>query len=59
MICNKNHAQWHVERATTQRVNAIGESSTELTAKIDELISVMKGKEEVNMNAITNEKLVM
>ena len=28
----------------------------EFTAKLDELISVMKGKEEVNVNAITNEE---
>ena len=51
----ENHAQWHVKRATTKRVNFIEESSTELTAKLDELISMMKGKEEVNVNAITNE----
>ena len=31
----ENHAQWHVERATTKRVNTIEESSTELTAKLD------------------------
>ena len=28
-----------------------------MTAKLDELISVMKGKEEVNVNAITNEEV--
>ena len=37
-------------------MNFIEESSTELTAKLDELISMMKGKEEVNVNAITNEE---
>ena len=52
----ENHAQWHVERSTTKRVNAIEEKNTELTAKLDELISVMKGKEEVNVNAITEEE---
>ena len=52
----KNHVQSHVERATTKRVNSVELSSTELTAKLDELISVMKGKEYVNMNVITNEE---
>lgn len=42
-----NHAQWHVERTTTKKVNTVEENNTELTAKLDELISVMKGKEEV------------
>ena len=51
----ENHAQWHVERATNKRVNAIEEKNMELTAKIDELISMVKGKEEVNVNAITEE----
>ena len=31
----ENHAQWHVERATSKRVNAIEEKNTELAAKID------------------------
>ena len=53
----ENHAQWHVERTTTKRVNAIEENNAELTAKLDELISVMKGKEQVNANAITNEEV--
>ena len=43
----ENHAQWHVERTTTKRVNAIEENNAELISKLDELISVMKGKEEV------------
>ena len=43
----ENHAQWHVERTTTKRVNAMEESNTELAAKLEELISVIKGKEEV------------
>ena len=38
-------------------MNAIEESNTELTAKLGELISVIKGKEEVNVNAITNEEV--
>ena len=53
----ENHAQWHVERSTTKRVNAIEEKNTELTAKLDELIAMMKGKEEVNINAITEEEI--
>ena len=55
----ENHAQWHVERTTTKRVNAIEENNAELKTKFDELISVMKGKEEVNVNAITMKILVM
>src|SRR3990170_9082619 len=51
----ENHAQWHVERTTTKKVNVIEENSSELTTKLEELISLMKGKEEVNVNAITNE----
>ena len=43
-------------KATTKRVNTIEQSSPELTAKLDELISVMKGKEEVNINSITTEE---
>ena len=34
----------------------MGESNPELAAKLEELISVIKGKEEVNVNAITNEE---
>ena len=52
----ENDAQWHVERSTTRRVNAIEENGSELTTKLEELISLMKGKEEVNVNAITNEE---
>ena len=52
----ENHAQWHVERTTTKKVNVIEENSSELTTKLEELISLMKGKEEVNVNAITNEE---
>ena len=40
----KNHAQWHVERTTTKTDNAGEEYNIELTAKVDELISVIKGK---------------
>ena len=54
MICKRTMP--NVGRATTKMVNAIEESNTELTAKLDEFISVMKGKEEVNVNAITTEE---
>ena len=53
----ENHALWHVERTTAKRMNAIEENNAELTSKLDEPISVMKGKEEVNLNAITNEEV--
>ena len=33
----ENHAQWHVERTTTKKVNAIEENSSELTTKLEEL----------------------
>lgn len=50
----ENHAQWHVERSTTKKVYSIFEDKNEeLTAKIDQLIGIIKGKEEVNVNAIT------
>ena len=39
----ENHAQWHVERTTTKRVNAIAENNAELTAKLDEFFFIMKG----------------
>ena len=38
-------------------MNATGENNAELTAKLDELISVMKGKEEVNVNDIIDEEV--
>ena len=54
----ENHAQWHVERTSTKKVNAIQEDSSELTTKLEELISLMKGKEEVNVNAIIDEDII-
>ena len=53
----ENHAQWRIERTTTKKVNAIQENSSELTTKLEELISLMKGKEEVNVNAIIDEDI--
>ena len=41
-----NHAQWHVERSNTKKVNSVTpEENVELTAKLDELILAVKGKE--------------
>ena len=37
----ENHAQWHVERTTTKKVNVIEENSSELTTNLEELISFM------------------
>ena len=40
-----NHAQWHVERSTTKKVNSVTpEENVELTAKMDKLILAVKGK---------------
>src|SRR3954465_3858079 len=41
-----NHAQWHVERSNTKKVNSITpQENEELNAKLDELILAVKGKE--------------
>jgi hypothetical protein len=43
-----NHVQWHVERSSLKKVNSINkERNEELTAKVDELITLIKGKVEV------------
>ena len=40
-----NHSQWHVERSTSIKVNSVTEEKNEvLTAKVDELICMIKGK---------------
>ena len=40
-----NHAQWHIERTNTKKVNAVTESNNEeLITKVDELISALKHK---------------
>ena len=44
-------------RSTINRVNATEQKNMELTAKLDKLISLMKGKEEVNINVITKEEV--
>jgi hypothetical protein len=42
-----NHAQWHVERSSFKKVNSINkERNEELTAKVDVLITLIKGKVE-------------
>ena len=41
-----NHAQWHVERANTKKVNSVTpEENVELIAMLDELILAVKGKQ--------------
>lgn len=50
-----NHAQWHVERSSSRKVNStIEEKNGELTAKVDELLNIIKGNEDTQVNAITN-----
>lgn len=49
----ENHAQWHAERTSTRKVNSITkEKNEEPTTKIDELIVIIKGKEDISINAI-------
>ncbi|KAK1668104.1 hypothetical protein QYE76_056263 [Lolium multiflorum] len=44
-----NHAQWHVDRSSSRKVNAITEGNNEeLTSKVDDLIHMLKGKPEPN-----------
>ena len=53
-----NHAQWYIERTNTKKVNAITETNNEeLTTKVDELIVVLKGKNEGQVNAISNAQI--
>src|SRR3954469_11941727 len=41
-----NHAQWHVERSITKKVNSVTpQEIKELNSKLDELILAVKGKE--------------
>ena len=41
-----HHAQWHVERSNTKKVNSVTpQENEELNAKLDELILAVKGKE--------------
>src|SRR4051812_45015865 len=41
-----NHAQWHVERSNTKKVNSVTpQENEELNAKLDELILAFKCKE--------------
>ena len=50
-----NHSQWHVERSSSKKVNSITEANNEvLTAKVDELICMIKGNEG---NAISNSQI--
>ena len=53
-----NHGQWHIERTNTKKVNAITETNNEeLTAKLDELVAVLKGKNEAQVNVVTNAQI--
>ena len=53
-----NHAQWHVERSSSTKVNSITEGNNEeLTSKVDELINILNGKESTQVNAITNSNI--
>ena len=53
-----NHAQWHIERTNTKKITAVTKSNNEeLTAKVDELLSALKHKNEVQVNAITNAQI--
>ena len=53
-----NHAQWHIERTNTKKVNAITETNNEeLTTKVDELITIFKGKNEAQVNALSNAQI--
>ena len=53
-----NHAQWNIERTNTKRVNAVTESNNEeLTAKVDELLNVLKGKNEAQVMSYPMPKL--
>ena len=50
-----NHSQWHIERSSCKKVNSITEANNEvLTAKVDELICMIKGNEG---NAISNSQI--
>jgi hypothetical protein len=41
-----NHDQWNVEISSSRKIKSINEErNEELSAKIDELISIIKGKE--------------
>jgi hypothetical protein len=48
-----NHAQWHVERSSSRKVNSINEEKNEeLNLKVDELLKILKGQE-AQVNAIS------
>jgi hypothetical protein len=45
-----NHTQWHVERTSSKRVNSITvERNEELISKVDELLNIIKGKEDTHL----------
>jgi hypothetical protein len=49
-----NHAQRHAEISSSRKIKSINEErNEELTAKVDELLHIIKGKEDTQVNAIT------
>jgi hypothetical protein len=50
-----NHAQWNVERPSSRKVDSITKGNNEeLTSKVGELTNILKGKENTEVNVITN-----
>jgi hypothetical protein len=48
-----NHAQCHVERSSSRKVNSVTERrDEELTSKVDELLNILKGKEDTQVVAL-------
>jgi hypothetical protein len=53
-----NHFQWSVEMSSSRKVNSITEEkNNDLMTKEDELIRIIIGKEENQINAVTNAKV--
>jgi hypothetical protein len=53
-----NHAQWHVKRSSSRKVNSINEESNEgLMEKVDVLITLIKGNDEAQEHAITDARV--
>jgi hypothetical protein len=53
-----NHAQWHVKRSSSRKVNSINEESNEgLMEKVDVLITLIKGNDEAQVHAITDARV--
>jgi hypothetical protein len=49
-----NHAQWHIKRSSSRKVNSVTEGRyEELTSKVDELLNILTGKEHTQVKSIT------